>query len=559
MVLRAKLVLGLLLAASLLTINQQAHALRPEATGGEEVSLLGVAAPALPEAPEIPTRSVSVADYGAVPNDGVDDTRNIQDSIDAINAKGGGSVLFPGGKYDISIQPTSAGRPHPQALALYSKLRLAGANNGSATLHLASNQGAYESILGTADYGTDLDDFALEDLTIDANGQKNLVTRAEGSDPCCVNSPDFGTDAELTPRIMLRVYAGNRVKIDNAAFLNNTGLWAIAINGGGETVKDADITNSKFTVGSDAADFDHSTIYSDSVRARVANNTFDSWYGAGTKGARTAMEIHALDQTVTGNRVSGYTYGVNVVGASKVGGFRQLYENNTFTDVSAGFVLWSLRGKRSVADETLADVQIIDNSIKLNLADWFTAKLTYSIEAGAGIMLQEANDAPVDRLLIAGNKVDFTSSAQGKASYFQRKTGGIVLSLYTNPDLPIRGLRVEDNTISGSLGPAIYSTVPIVGDTQSVIRGNIMIDPARGAELRYDEATDQRSAIFVSGTAQRVQIVDNKTQVKTETDVPLAFGVNALATCLEDCRATGNTVEGSRAEPVRVAGGWSRQ
>jgi Pectate lyase superfamily protein len=153
-----------------------------------------------PAAPVIPNRSLSVATYGAIPNDNKNDTRAIQKAIDAMRLQGGGSVLFPAGRYDISVQPksstctpsltSSACKPHPQALVLYSKLRLASADaTNRATLRLANNQGNYESVMATAEYWFPLEDFVLEDIIVDGNGPSNPVNRPANSDPWCDNSP----------------------------------------------------------------------------------------------------------------------------------------------------------------------------------------------------------------------------------------------------------------------------------------------------------------------------------------------------------------------------------
>lgn len=51
--------------------------------------------------PEFPDYSVSVLDYGAVPDDGKLDTEAIQKAIDETSEKGGGTVNIPSGSYDV--------------------------------------------------------------------------------------------------------------------------------------------------------------------------------------------------------------------------------------------------------------------------------------------------------------------------------------------------------------------------------------------------------------------------------------------------------------------------
>ena len=58
--------------------------------------------PQLLAPPQIAKSSVVVTQFGAVPNDGTDDTAAIQTAIETIAQKGGGSVMFPPGTYNIS-------------------------------------------------------------------------------------------------------------------------------------------------------------------------------------------------------------------------------------------------------------------------------------------------------------------------------------------------------------------------------------------------------------------------------------------------------------------------
>lgn len=50
--------------------------------------------------PQFPDRRVSVTDFGAVPDDGILDTKAIQAAIDQVSSQGGGMVVVPAGSYD---------------------------------------------------------------------------------------------------------------------------------------------------------------------------------------------------------------------------------------------------------------------------------------------------------------------------------------------------------------------------------------------------------------------------------------------------------------------------
>ena len=58
--------------------------------------------------PDHPVITGSVADFGAIPDDGKDDVAAIQATINAVEMKGGGIVYFPPGVYDLNSTPFSS-------------------------------------------------------------------------------------------------------------------------------------------------------------------------------------------------------------------------------------------------------------------------------------------------------------------------------------------------------------------------------------------------------------------------------------------------------------------
>jgi Pectate lyase superfamily protein len=519
--------------------------------------------PEQPAPPQIPDLRFDVTTYGAVPNDGVDDTAAIQRAIDDAAGRGGGSVVFANGRYDVSIQPASDERPQPQALLARSKVRLIGADaSRGAVLRLADAQGQFETLIGTARYADELTDFEIDGLTFDANGSGNPVLRPDGSDPCCANSPDFGSGSALTPRFVLRVYVGQRVRVANTTFVDHAGVNTITFNG--TDVFDVQVVNSKFErIGSDAADFDHSSIYTNATRAAVIGCDFSTRSGAGTRGARAAIEAHGIDQTVQDNLISGFTYGINAVAdVGPLAGLRQLYRNNQLSEVASGIVLWPLRGPRDAAARSLADVEITGNRIGLNLDDWRNATaLTYPPTSGAGIALEpSASDAPIDRLVIRGNTVVFTKASGAGTSYFEQRSAGITLDLPRDLDPPVRGLIIANNRIENPLGPGMFVGVPVEpagepfggsnGGITSVIESNTIVNPARGNELRYQAAKPFRAGIYLEGTSRNVTVRSNRIEAMA---LP-AYRISVPAPCSSQCEVAGN--EGPAEAGTLLGPGW---
>jgi hypothetical protein len=107
----------------------------PHGVVGQFVVQVGVGNP-LPGGPSNP--GIDVRDFGAIPNDGIDDTDEIQAAIDSLpmsngvpdgRSPAGGIVLLPAGVFDIS-------RP----LKVHSGITLRGAGNNTVIHHVGTNR-----------------------------------------------------------------------------------------------------------------------------------------------------------------------------------------------------------------------------------------------------------------------------------------------------------------------------------------------------------------------------------------------------------------------------------
>jgi parallel beta-helix repeat protein len=105
--------------------------------------------------------SVSVKDFGAVGDGVADDTAAIQAAIDAINAAGGGDVLFPTGKYSITSQLTIR-----NSVALRGSIQTQSPDNG-ATIIASANMTNMLSHDQTS--GATIFSFSIFDLRLDGN------------------------------------------------------------------------------------------------------------------------------------------------------------------------------------------------------------------------------------------------------------------------------------------------------------------------------------------------------------------------------------------------------
>jgi Pectate lyase superfamily protein len=523
-----------------------------------------IAQPSPPAAPVIPARSVFVRAYGAIANDALDDTAAIQRAIDAIHSRGGGSVLFAPGTYLLSVTP---GR-HPQALKLKSNLRLAAATTQGATLKLRERQGNYHAIMGTEHFDERLDNFVLQSLTIDQNGANNPVLRPDND---AGNSPDF---AGLMLRHVLRVYAGSRVRVTGCKFLNQINVNTLTFSDHFST-SDVEIGNSSFlgtggnVVNGKPIDYDHSTIYTDGPRMRVVNNRFSSKSGAGKQsaGARTAIEIHDDDQTITGNIIDGYTVGVNVTG-SAVSSKRQLYANNSIANANVGFMIWSYADRVPVSEKNrpmLEDISIRNNTIRINSNDWLAAGFRGAGADGpsGGIVLEPGSDAAIDRLAISDNVIKFVKATTVDFWHDHFSSGitlrqcrwNAALQQCRPPTVPIRRLEIVRNKIENSPGPGIFTNTPIVSSITSLIALNNIFNPARSDELRYDDAALLRSGIYLEGRSESLKLSGN-TVGDSLKPRRLSYGVAAESTCTGGCSIVDTRLNAPGAVQVSAKAGW---
>jgi Pectate lyase superfamily protein len=230
-------------------VGQPAPAVAPSSPSPTQTFI-----PSAIAAPRVPDREFLLTTFGALANDDVDDTQAIQAALDAVNAAGGGTLVFPPGRFDIRINPTLS-----RALTLYPRIRLLGRPAGQATLRLADRQPIYESIMATASYPTRLDDAVFEGLVFDANGLNNPVRNANETNGD-LNIPSL--------RYVIRTFAGSRVLVRNCIFTNNDNGNTLTFNG--EAISDVVVENNKFlNVGGALIDHDRRRAHSN-CRQRIS-------------------------------------------------------------------------------------------------------------------------------------------------------------------------------------------------------------------------------------------------------------------------------------------------
>jgi Pectate lyase superfamily protein len=494
--------------------------------------------PSVVARPQIPSFEALVTNYGAVPDDGIDDTAAIQRGLDAVNAAGGGTLLFPKGRYDVSINPVLR-----RALTIYPRMRWRAAESATATIRLADNQMVYESIMAPATYPTQLDDAEFIGMTFDANGLNNPVR-----DPQETNGDAPSQSDKPTLRYFIRTFSGSRVRVADCTFLNADVGNVLSFNG--TAITDVIVENSKFlNVGGALIDHDHSSVYFDGKRFLIAGNEFRGRNGAGTIGARTAIETHGDDIEVRDNLVDGFLQGVNIVGRIS-NPSRQILANNRFTNVAVGFNIWPLQD--ALSGSSFVSLTIKNNDVGIAADRWWRSPAMV-VDLAAGIHFEaEIARARLDRLDILDNRITFDTFSGERANADRNSVGIGVRGV--EGVLSVSNLAILRNTVRNAIGPCILSTA-IIGPTRSSeIADNMLTDCARSPNF-VGEGDVLRTGIAIGGTTSQLSITRNI--VKSSGALPVMLtGALTASVCMNNCAVANNQLSGIAQATKNLGTGW---
>lgn len=463
---------------------------------------------------------VSVRKFGAVGNGKVDDTKAIQAAINEIYKTGGGTVFFPRGIYKVSIT-----RPKLHAITIRGKITLQGSGNQESVIQLADKQGNYNAILGGEESGEvpdfDLSDFAMYDLAIDGNGLQNPIL----------------AESELTNTNMrhsVRIVWGSRINIERCKFLNQNNVNVVSVNGPQlNDVSNVSIKNNIFKlIGGGNIDYDHSTIYTYGKYIKIENNYLSSRYGAGTNGARAAIEIHGDEHIVKNNVIVGFLHGINVTGFAKSSN-NQFITNNLIKEALNGIVIWSYFSFGNTTNSALSNCTIADNKINLNVDAW--RRLLRGNTVGGGIVLEAKSDAPIENLNIINNEISF-KKLLSRGYEADALTTGIRLWRYAAPNVISENIKIVNNKIQNSLAAGIYIYMPIKGGEVSQ---NTILNPAK-SDGKFDDG--YRAAMILDGSFEDMKINDNLL-IDNQKNQTIKGGIISQANCRTKCEASGNKLQ----------------
>ena len=444
---------------------------------------------------------------------------------------------FPAGTYLVRVvAPADSGAfAWPQALIVYPNVTLQGAGSGSSIIRLRNNAGLYGSLIGPSTIGGDINNFRMYDLGIDANGQNNPASYADLSQKTPYKNSRFENG----------VYAvsGNHLHVERCHFSNVLGIWTVNFvsdSGGVQydiTVADNVFDNVGTGIGAGYDDYDVSTIFVNGDSINVLNNQLYTRSGPGTRGERSAIEVHGTNIAVANNKVYGFRYGLNIGGNSATGHNMIHCYNNLFQDVATGVALYA-DVPDNKSDAALLNCSIHDNDIRINVDGWSS----YPGGAGYPNGITFAQDGPSDRdaynINLVSNSISYSNYGSTVRSVEDDQYGaGIRIDRRTyagGVGRVVGNLRIQNNMISHPLGNGIYLSAPLT--ISGEISGNTILDPGSSPKGLYEAFL---APLFVGAFTVNLQVTNNTFQ-DDRSPVIIPYGIYAVNDVYGYCTATGN-------------------
>ena len=403
------------------------------------------------------TNPTNVREHGATGDGATDDTRSLVDVFANVCASGGGTIYFPSGIY--IIDPGSTSIPICGNLVVH----------GTGTLRVKPDSGNYRYVFAADPPGAAVDNLTFAGLTIDQN------TMANTTGTISVN------DTRKLQHIW-QVFGGTNVHFENMR-LYVCGVNPIDVNG--PTISGVYISRNYivFQKRPGQPEFDNSTIYIDGDDFHVSDNTFTSTLPAA---ARTAIEVHTGSGSVTGNTISHYQAGMNLVnlqGASATG--------NHVRHAGQGISLWSSTNMDSVT--------VQGNTVSVD-------QVTRNAPTAWGIATFYLNgvNGSFSNLQISGNVVTFEREASARtiANWVNYGIGLQTLGNISNAQ--VTGNQVINAPVRGiAVGVADSKYVM----SRVSIRDNQIVD----AGSSFSQGTsDYSAAIALQGNLASIDVLHNR-------------------------------------------------
>lgn len=418
--------------------------------------------------------------FGAIADGVADDTQAVQDAIDFLSKKGGGTLMFPAGSYNVSTGN----------IVVKSNIKIIGV--GYPRLITKSTKGYFSIFTNNK---TDLENAEISGLIFD-QWEELGVQPDNTSIPCCCIA-----------------FLG---KCDNITVTNNLfysiGGWTIAVT---DTVdnygsKNTYITNNRINwkQAGDGTWYDASAIYAESDGHVIEHNFIESFIGTRDAASRWksegGIETHGIG-TVKWNEIHNVQAGINVVEhaydkTTQLKGKREI-AFNIMRGVCRGVWFWIPKKPYGIEN-----VEIYSNDIQVVAEGYYAGYGAICCTLSEKSYADTTNNynGYLKDVKVYNNKFHFVDNAYTGDEYLEAKNvGGI--SFGANGI--VSNVEIYNNEISNFPWPAI-ATFQWDNDESRYFDGfNIYHNTV--CDCGYNMANQYQSAVFLMYHADRVYIHDN--------------------------------------------------
>lgn len=482
-----------------------------------------------------PYTDPQAATFGADPTGESDSTAAIVAAMVHAASTGAGIVRLGDGVFRVAPKLLNC-LPIPPGLQLFQ-----GAGAGRTTILVADQVGHYASVF-TSD-GSDVSGLTIADLTID----QGVNPVGEDTAPLFAGKPRYA--------IYLTKSSGDNL-VENVSFRRIASVNTVAITGLSRRARVHGCTF--YYLPNQPQDYDHSSIYINTPSyadgaAWITDNVFIA--PAATAGARTAIETHGGHQVVSGNQGWGIQKFMNITGVTTAPSVGTHIFANSCSGCRFGINLWSWPYSGNKGPVGLANVNIHDNTLRVNGAAW---KPMCDTAYANGILLNAESPLRVENVAIHHNQIIFATPEETGCPGLVGDTiaSGIEYRrVNLAPAVIDQNVSICDNTIIASTANGIR--LAVLGNGFDISR-NTIINPGAGSLAAGGQMPNgSANGIMINGALTRSRVNANRI-FDTRPATAVNIGVHVLPTApgSAENEALDNIVPLANGRKVEVASGW---